>query len=365
MKVTRAIIAAWAALCVHSAYAQSVSVSPKQALAAAPDYANAKPMPLPKAFKAPAPGPAAAAGLPNAVPAYVGSGQGLPAVVPVPKAISSAIPEEAGTNNHPFTTAWANAWRDPTFNDWPFRAAGRLFFNIPGQGTFVCSASLIKPGVVVTAAHCVANFGHQQFYNSWTFIPAYYNGSGAYGAWSVATAAVLTSYFNGSDPCAQSGVICQDDVALLVLNKQGSNYAGNLTGWYGYGWNGYSYFPWFGASQAEITQLGYPVALDGGLRMERNDSLGYNAGSGFSNNTVIGSLMTGGSSGGPWLVNFGVDPSLSGISHGSMAAKDIVVGVTSWGYIDATVKEMGAAPFTSGNIVVLVNFICSNFAAAC
>ena len=48
-----------------------------------------------------------------------------------------------------------------------------------------------------------------------------------------------------------------------------------------------------------------------------------------------------------------------------MAAKDIVVGVTSWGYIDTTIKEMGAAPFTSGNIVVLVNNICSSFAAAC
>jgi V8-like Glu-specific endopeptidase len=345
--------------------AQSVTLSPRQAPQSSVDYANAKPKPLPQAAHAPSAAPAAPMGTLGMAPGYVGSGQGRPAVVPVPRAISSAIPEEAGTSNHPFTTAWANAWLDPTFNDWPFRAAGRLFFNIPGQGTFVCSASLIKPGVVVTAAHCVANFGHQQFYNSWTFIPAYYKGSGAYGVWTVSVAAVLSSYYSGSDPCAQSGVICQDDVALLVLNPQSGLYAGNLTGWYGYGWNGYSYFPWQSLSQAEITQLGYPVALDGGLRMERTDSLGYNAGGNLSNNTVIGSLMTGGSSGGPWLVNFGVDPSLSGISHGSMAAKDIVVGVTSWGYIDTTIKEMGAAPFTSGNIVVLVNYMCTHFAAAC
>ena len=149
-----------------------------------------------------------------------------------------------------------------------------------------------------------------------------------------------------------------------MATPQNGKYPGSSTGWYGYGWNGYSYFPWQTLSQAEITQLGYPVALDGGLRMERTDSLGYAAGT-LSNNTVIGSLMTGGSSGGPWLVNFGIDPSLSGISHGSMAVKDAVVGVTSWGYIDTTIKEMGAAPFTSGNIVVLVNYTCSHNPAAC
>src|SRR5215471_16191057 len=100
--------------------------------------------------------------------------------------------------------------------------------------------------------------------------------------------------------------------------------------------------------------------------MERTDSLGYNASGNFSNNTVIGSLMTGGSSGGPWLVNFGIDPALSGgYTHGSAPAKDIVVGVTSWGYINQAIKEQGAAPFTSGNIVPLVNYICSHFAGAC
>ena len=35
----------------------------------------------------------------------------------------------------------------------------------------MCSASLIKPGIVVTAAHCVANYGQHQFY-SWLAIHA-------------------------------------------------------------------------------------------------------------------------------------------------------------------------------------------------
>ena len=36
---------------------------------------------------------------------------------------------------------------------------------------------------------------------------------------------------------------------------------------------------------------------------------------GSPSNTVIGSLQTGGSSGGPWVVNLGVTPSLNGATY--------------------------------------------------
>ncbi len=322
-----------------------VTFSPFQPESApAVDFSHAKPMPLPQAASRPTPSAAA-----PEWPGPAGYSGGFNAKQ------SGAIPNEAGTSNHPFTTAHANV----SSSAYPAAATGRLFFNI-GTDTFVCSASLIKPGVVVTAAHCVANFGHKQFYSNWQFIPAYWNGAAPYGVWSAATAIVMTSYYNGTDPCAQPGVICQNDVAVIVLKSKGGKYPGSAyTGWYGYGWNGYSYFPWMDHWQAQITQLGYPVALDGGQIMERTDSLGY-ANSSLSNNTIIGSLMTGGSSGGPWLVNFGYPIVLSGgIKLGSMAAWETVVGVTSWGYVDQAVKEQGASPFTSGNIVPLVNAACS------
>jgi hypothetical protein len=78
---------------------------------------------------------------------------------------------------------------------------------------------------------------------------------------------------------------------------------------------GYGYTP---QNIAQLTQLGYPVALDGGLLMQRTDSYGFVDGN-ASNNTVIGSLQTGGSSGGPWLVNFGIKPALSGTAVGAHA----------------------------------------------
>jgi hypothetical protein len=93
--------------------------------------------------------------------------------------------------------------------------------------------------------------------------------------------------------------------------------------------------------------------------MQRDDSQGFRA-SNFSNNTIIGSLMTGGSSGGPWVVNLGLPPSLSGTGFGTAASHNLIVGVTSWGYINTAVKQQGASPFTNGNIIVLVNVACGN-----
>ncbi len=332
-----------------SAQAQSVTVLRRQSPVSSVDFSKAKPMPLPQAKVRPAPS--------AVMPAWPGA----PGVSPgSSRAGKLAIPEQAGTSNHPFTTGHANV----SSSAYPADAAGRLFFKI-GQDTFVCSASLIKPGVAVTAGHCVANFGNKQYYSGWQFVPGYWKENAPFGVWSASIAAVLTSYYEGSAPCAQSGVVCQDDVALILLDAQNGNYPGSLTGWFSYGWNGYSFFPWLGFSQAQITQLGYPVALDGGEIMERTDSLGY-TNADLSNNTVIGSLMNGGSSGGPWLVNFGYPAVLSGgITNGSSAAGDIVVGVTSWGYTDQTIKEQGASPFTSGNIVLLINAICASHAAAC
>ena len=218
--------------------------------------------------------------------------------------------------------------KDPTQFYYPYRAAGKLFFNI-GSASYVCSASLIKPGVIVTAAHCVANYGQSQFYSSWVFVPAYYNGTAPYGTYTGRSAAILTKYYNGTDNCYQYGVVCPDDVAVIVLNKNAQGYLpGQITGTLGYGWNGYGFNS---SGQSLITQIGYPVALDSGALAQRNDLQGFVSTS-YSNNTVIGSLETGGSSGGPWTVNLGRAPILNGISPGTPAGANIVVGVTSWGY---------------------------------
>src|SRR5436190_1748141 len=169
----------------------------------------------------------------------------------------------------------------------PYRPSGKLFFNI-GASTYLCSASLIKPGIVVTAAHCVANFGASQFYSNWHFVPGYRNGVAPFNNWTAASATILTSYFNGTDSCSVAGVVCQDDVAVLVLNTIAGAYPGTTIGWYGYGVNGYG-FTAAATPLTHITQIGYPVCLNNGEYMERNDSQGFKSVP-DSSNTVIGSL---------------------------------------------------------------------------
>ena len=253
-----------------------------------------------------------------------GKGDGItkPVFLGAPAQHPEISPPDFGTNNHPFTTVRADLYGLNDNTVYPYRAAGKLFFKI-GTSSYVCSASLIKRGIAVTAAHCVANYGHSQFYGSWQFVPGYHNGSAPFGVWTAKNVYVLTAYYNGTDGCAVYGIVCPDDAALIVLTGTPGNSAGWFGYWYGGGYTSNGLF--------QITQLGYPVGLDSGAYMERTDSYGYRSSSN-SNNTVIGSNMNGGSSGGPWVENFGLPSALTGETNGSFPQQNVVVGVTSWGY---------------------------------
>jgi V8-like Glu-specific endopeptidase len=333
-----------------------------------PDFVNARPMPLPLAQ-----GPIDMVpslpnfGTPGFSPGAVGNGQTNPITLPLPKIsdhdgdMEGPAPEEFGTSNHPFSTARADLLSLATNTQYPYRPSGKLYYLDENNNTFQCSASMVKRGLVVTAAHCVARYGARQFYHNWQFIPGYRNGDAPFNRWSVYQAWIKTAYFNGTDNCAEYGIVCPDDVAILILNTDISgNYAGTYTGWYGYGWNGWG----FRNGLTHITQTGYPGCLDNGLMMERNDSHGFVSGSN-SSNTIIGSLMCKGSSGGPWVDNFGIRPTLTGTGDGTFPHPNIVVGVTSWGLINNAVKQQGASPFTSNNILSLVTSACDSRPTAC
>lgn len=274
----------------------------------------------------------------------------------VPQAGGDVGSLEHGTSNRPYSSARADL-TSPTNTMGPYRATGRLFFTIPGQGEFWCSASLIKRGVVVTAAHCVAEYGQRQFYTNWRFVPGYRNGVAPYRVWTAFNVWVLTSYFTGipASQCAVAGIVCTTDIAVIELRAQTNpTYPGTSTGWYGYGWNRFGFTS---SGLTHVTQLGYPGNLDSGLLMQRNDAQGFIGGSSVSGNTLIGSRMRGGSSGGPWLLNFGIRA--SGTPSGTYPSPNIVIGVTSWGYVSTGPQELGASPFTSTNIVPLVNAACA------
>jgi V8-like Glu-specific endopeptidase len=311
-----------------------------------------------------------------------------------------------GTQRWPYSTARVavqvlgnstSAARTPV-TSYPFRATGKLVM-VFSNGTFVCSASLIRPAVLVTAAHCIQRYG-QGAGGRPTSVRWYPGLSSAFGPAAVPYGEYVaaqwffpTVYSNGTDTCQSGaiGVVCNNDVAVVVLNQRAGVNPGSVVGWYGYGWNGFSHIgpatgSAFPSTVAEITQLGYPQAFDLGQQMQRTDSMGKYLTSTGANaklleQTQIGSAQTGGSSGGPWLVNFGTRPSTSAsASLGNASNSNIVVGTTSWGFITVGLNVQGASHFGqnaefplasygaqpgAGNIGALVNAACTFRPSAC
>ena len=173
-----ATVAVIAASLPCAAMAQTVS-APGKGGDGKIDYGNARAMALPMSASAPPSlvdvllsrqAQGAATGEPAVVPGQPGNGQKSPVRLVAATATSAAgdgsvTPQEFGTSGQPYTTSRVNLFNDLTADQYPYSAAGKLFFNI-GADTFVCSGSLIKRGIVVTAAHCVANFGARQFYSN-------------------------------------------------------------------------------------------------------------------------------------------------------------------------------------------------------
>ncbi len=302
--------------------------------------------------------------------------------------------EAFGASTAPYTTARVavsklgpsnNKARTPV-TSFPYRATGKIYARW-GSSWYVCTASLVKKGVLVTAAHCIHEFGQRAagWADEVIWIPANItqNRNGPYGVWTMRRMYIPNPYFTGNDTCTQTGVVCNNDIATIVLQRRGGKFAGDVLGWYSYGWNGYSYrsTSFLGnTTTVQLTQLGYPVAFDSGYQMQRTDAVGWFVQDGNLRNTQLGSAQTGGSSGGPWLANFGTRPKVSSsASLGNESKSNVVVGVTSYGAVQVGFNRQGASFFGqnaefpnakygkygAGNIGRLMQVTCKNNAAFC
>lgn len=236
---------------------------------------------------------------------------------------------------------------------YPYRAVGKLFFTIPGQGNFVCSASVIKPRVVVTAGHCVhaGSGGDAGYFTNWLFIPAFRDGAAPYQSWSWSYVATTNSWATGGGGVPNAGdyamIEFQDKVISGVTRTIGS-----VTGTLGYQLN--SLIP------NHTNMLGYPCNFDSCQKMHQVTA--ESAAAIAPNNVEYGSDMGGGSSGGPWVQNFG---SYSVGQTGALnPGINRVVGVTSWGYTNSALKGQGAAIFNN-EFTSLLNLVCAHQAGNC
>ena len=106
----------------------------------------------------------------------------------------------------------------------PYRAVGKLFLN----GGY-CSASLIRRSIIVTAAHCIQNFGGgTNIFGGWTFVPGRYSPAGAtatqkapYGSFVWRALIRPPTWASGTD--IGSGAARDNDLALIALRKNASS----------------------------------------------------------------------------------------------------------------------------------------------
>jgi V8-like Glu-specific endopeptidase len=237
---------------------------------------------------------------------------------------------------------------------YPYVTVGKLFFTDPRTGeNSVCSASVLRPRIVLTAGHCVhrGSGGSNGFYTNFVFIPAYRDGVAPYGIWTwnsvVTTGEWATS--NGNFPNAA-------DFAILEVKDQTisgrTRRIGEITGFLGYQTQR--------LAPNHATLLGYPVNLDFGQKMHQVTAQSFAFG---GNNTVLyGSDMRGGSSGGPWVQNFGI-PAVGQVD-GLERGENRIIGVTSFGPVAIGPLYQGSS-ILNDSFIAILNRACSRRSGNC
>jgi len=185
------------------------------------------------------------------------------------------------------------------YRTYPVSTVGKLFFTNDG-GNYVCSASVVYTNTLDTAGHCVANTdGTHQWDSSALFCPSYNAGvNGAVGCWAA-------NYFVAWNQWITDGSFEWDFGGINTVTC-GTVHCGpvaNTTGYLGVAWNQ--------GEDQNFTAFGYPQAspFDGNYIVVCQSEFGYETSEGNNdggpNSIAVGCDMTGGSSGGPWVLGYG------------------------------------------------------------
>jgi len=180
------------------------------------------------------------------------------------------------------------------YKKYPLRTVGKLFFTQYGID-YVCSGAVAWDNVVWTAGHCLHAGDNST--SGWSynvkFVPAYRNGSDPYGKWKAANLFTTWDWYINGNPNG----LDQDMGAIAIQQKSGSD-IGDVVGWLGFTVNQ--------GLPRHFTQYGYPAAapFNGQVLWTVNSSsAGIDTSPGFSPQPhYTGNNMTGGSSGGPWVI---------------------------------------------------------------
>jgi hypothetical protein len=212
---------------------------------------------------------------------------------------------------------WTSYEYPGSYTTFPASTHGKVFFTLGGVN-YVCSGTAVNSSnrsVVWTAGHCV-NEGPGAFATNWAFVPAYRDGSAPFGTWTARNLVTSSAWANGGD--------ISYDVAGAVMNTNGGSSLTDVVGGRGIAFN-------YNRNQF-YTSFGYPAAPPfNGERLWVCESQLLTSDPTTSPQTMgIGCDMTGGSSGGGWIVGgavhsvnsygYGNQPNVMyGPYHGSVA----------------------------------------------
>jgi V8-like Glu-specific endopeptidase len=225
----------------------------------------------------------------------------------------------------------------------PYLTLGRLYYTDPGHGTFYCSAAVIRPRVVVTAAQCVHSGDTSPgFYSNVQFVPAYRDGVAPFGTWNAAYLVIHSNWISthGALPNAT-------DYAVVELQDRTINGVvrriGDVTGFLGY------VIQKLRPNHAHL--LAYTSSFDSGEKLHQVTGQSFRTAA--ATNVEYGSDLRSGSSGGAIIQDFGDNVNLVKW-----------IGTLSYVYTSTTVKAEGASTPDS-RFTTLLTAVCGHRAGNC
>lgn len=210
---------------------------------------------------------------------------------------------------------------------YPWSTVGKVFFTQNGRN-YVASASSIGKKAIWTAGH-VVHAGDNKT-TGWStnmiFVPAYRDGNAPFGKWSAVSLSTRTLWYQKGNPDGLT-----EDMGGAVLDTLNGKMISQVVGWLGFAWNYPRFQHW--------DSLGYPAAAPfNGERMHDCEaSYAYNGTVSGIPPVAIGCDLTGGCSGGPWVIQFQTSNYVNG--HNSYRRSDRPLEMNS-PYFDDRAKSL-------------------------